>query len=247
VIFDSPLPEGTTVQADFAYKMVAVMTASKFNNQLVNGVIETKFTTNPRTFNQLVYPSGNSRIMPYPIIFVEDAARSFDAYQLGDRSLIANEEMMFHIFALDESTRDNLIDLVSFQERKRIPIIDFNYAPFPLSGIHNTLSPEYIPYTDLTLKNNVVSTTDVVVQACAPSGEPITTEIVRTQRAIGYLADIEDTSVVELDQFVTEDNSEVIERGVVSNFTRIYTIQPIGPLGYDSLSVFPSGYVTQTP
>lgn len=247
VVFDSALPTTSTVHADFAYKTVAVMTASKFNNQLVNGILETKFTTNPRTANQLVYPSGNSRIMPYPIIFIEDAARDFDAYQLGDRSLIANDEMVFHIYALDESTRDNLIDLISFQERKRIPLVDFNYAPFPLSGIMSTLSPEYIPYIDLVLKNNVVSTTSVVVSACNPSGAPITTEIVRSQRAIGFLADIEDTSVVDLDQFITEADSEVIERGTVRNFTRVYTIQPVGPLGYDSISVFPSGLTTQLP
>lgn len=246
VIFDSSLPSTSIVNADFSYKTVAVMTASKFNNQLIDGVLETKFTTNPRTSNQLVYPSGNSNIMPYPIIFIEDTSRTFSAYQLGDRSLIANDEMAFHIFALDESTRDNLIDLISFQERKRIPLIDFNYAPFPLSGITNTLSPAYIPYVDLTLKNNIVSTKTIEVAACSPSGTPITTEIIRSQRAIGYLADIEDTSIDEMDQFLTEANSEVIERGIVTNTTRVYTIQPIGPLGYDSLSVFPSGYLTQS-
>lgn len=241
VIFDQDMPANLNVHADFAFKEVAVVTASKFNNQLVGGVLETKFTTNPRTAGQLIYPSGGSRILPYPVIFVEDASRDYEAYQLGDRSLIAIDEMAFHIYALDESTRDNLVDLVSFQERKRIPIIDFNSAPFPLSGITNTLSPDYIPYQELVKENVVVSTREIQVSACSPSGNPITTPIIVSQRAVGFLGDIENTRVLELDQFRQEPQAEVFERAVVRNETRVYTIAPISPFGFELSPIFPSG------
>jgi hypothetical protein len=240
VIFDSIMPQTAVVHADFAFKEVFVTTASKFNNQLVNGVLETKFTTNPRTSSQLIYPSGSSKIMPYPIVFIEDRSRDFDAYQLGDRSLIVNDEMVYHIYALDESTRDNLIDLISFDERKRIPLIDFNVAPIPLSGIENTLSPEYIPYQEMLQLNNVVTTVQRVVSACSPSGV-ITTTVVATQRAIGYLADISRTTVEDLGSFKDEQSAEVFERAVVSNITSVYAIAPTAPLGFALSPVFPSG------
>jgi len=241
VIFNQSMPANLNVHADFAFKEVAVVTASKFNNQLIEGVLETKYTTNPRTANQLVYPSGNSRIMPYPIIFIEDASRDFEAYQLGDRSLIAVDEMVYHVYALDESTRDNLVDLISYQERKRLPIINFNDAPFPLSGLANTLNPDYIPYQNLIRENFIVSERLVEVSSCSPSGNPITTPIVVTQRAVGFLADIENTRILELDQFTQDAQSEVFERAVVRNDHRVYTIAPTSPFSFQLSPVFPSG------
>lgn len=240
VIFSQAMPANLSVHSDFSFKEVAVMTASKFNNQLIEGVLETKFTTNPRTSQQLVYPSGSSRVMPYPIIFIEDVARDYTAYQLGDRSLIANDEMVFHIYALDEATRDNLVDLIAFQERKRLPIINFNVAPLPLSGFMNTLNPDYIPYQELIKENVVVSLKTIQVSACAVGG-PIQTPIIVTQRAVGFLADIENTRVLELDQFRTSAQSEVFERAVVRNENRVYTISPTSPFGFQLSPVFPSG------
>ena len=146
IIFDSPLSLETIIHGEFTYKTVQILNLREFNNQLINGVLEQQYKTNPFTAGQIVYPSGTTRIAILPIIFIEDMGRTYSNYQLGDRSLIARDELVCEIWALDESTRDNLIDLVSFQQRKSFPIINYNVAPFALSGIKNQLSPDYVPY-----------------------------------------------------------------------------------------------------
>ena len=219
VIFNNPLSLNSRVHADFSYKEVKVAVASQFNNQLVNGVLETQFTTNPRTSSQIVYPSGTTRIQPYPIIFIEDAGRSWEAYQLGDRSLVAIDDIVYHIYALDSATRDNLIDLITFQERKPILLIDYNVAPLPLSGILNTLSPNYMSYPDL-LANPIVNT----------NGD----------RAIGFQGWIENTKLTDIDSLRQSPQSEVIERAIVVANAKIYSINPVSPIGFNPNPVFPN-------
>jgi len=210
IIFDNALSLGTNVHADYSYKEVSVHLASKFNDQLVEGVLQTKFLTNPRTSNQLVYPSGASKLCPFPAIFIEDINRTWTNYQLGDRSLVAHDEVLFTIYALDHMSRDNLIDLISLQERKPFLLIDFNVAPFPLSGITNTLSLDYIPYVRQVL-NPVVNA--------------------QGDTSIGYKGWIENTRITNLESFRQEINGEIFEIAEVRADITLYTIAPSTPIG----------------
>lgn len=151
VFFDTPKdPTETIIQSDFAYKHVRVAFEHDFNNQFREGYLESKFTTNPLTSNQIVYPSGFAQ--PFPAVFIETYGRRNSAYELGNRSLIANDTVYFHIWALDDITRDDICDTITYQESKQLPLIDFNLAPMPLSGIYNEKSPEYLAYQEM-LKN----------------------------------------------------------------------------------------------
>lgn len=217
VIFDSPLPLETTVHADYTFKTVQILDLRQFNNQLKEGVLEQQYKTNPFSAGQLVYPSGSTRISPLPIIFVENMGRTFSNYQLGDRSLVAKDELVCEIWALDESTRDNLIDLVSYQQRKSFPIINYNVAPFPLSGLKNELSPEYVPYISLA------------------TNQPLPGPSFSGINPVAFRGFIDDTEVADLDTFFSDSTTQqdVFERAVVRMVVETYPIMPTTPFGFD--------------
>lgn len=217
IIFDSPLPLSTTVHSDFTYKTVQILSLREFNNQLQNGVLEQQYKTNPFTAGQLVYPSGTTRLSPLPIIFTEDLGRTYSNYQLGDRSLVARDELACEIWALDESTRDNLIDLVSFQQRKSFPIINYNIAPLPLSGLKNELSPAYVPYISLA------------------TNEPLPGPAFSGLNPVAFRGFIDETEVVDLDSFFSESTTQqdVFERAIVRMIVETHPIMPTTPFGFD--------------
>lgn len=218
IIFDTALPLTQTVHGEFTYKTVHILSLKEFNNQLRFGVLEQQYTSNPLTAGQLIYPSGSTRISPLPIIFIEDMGRTFaGGYQLGDRSLIMNDEMICEIWALDEGTRDNLIDLLSYQHRKSFPIINYNIAPLPLSGIKNELSPNYVPY--ISLAQNL------------PLPGPEFSGI----NSVAFRGFIEETEVEDLDSFFTEGSTqnEVFERATVRMVVQTYPIMSTTPYGFD--------------
>lgn len=216
VIFNNPLPLETRIHAQFSYKTVHVLSLREFNNQLRHGVLEQQWTNNPRTANQLIYPSGSIRITPLPIIFVEDMARTYGAYELGNRSLIARDEFVCEIWALDEGTRDNLIDLVSFQENKSYPIINWNIAPLPLSGLYNELSPAFVPY--LTLADNQPLPADKVPEFSGLN-------------SVAFRGFIRDTEVLDLDSYFGETQADVFERATVRFVVETHPIMPTTPFG----------------
>lgn len=205
VIFNSPQPLTLQVNAAFSTREVRVDFEHAFNQQFQQGFLESKYTTNPLTSMQLIYPSGAAQ--PFPAIFIEVDERTFKAYELGNRSAIITDEVKFHIWALDDLQRDNIVDILTGQWRKTIPIVDFNIAPLPLSGIYNTLSPEYIPYQSL-LKNNRVLTT-------VGSGIPVR-----------YIANIDNVETRNM------PSAEEFERATVTFYVTVYLNAPTTPFGY---------------
>lgn len=217
VILHTPISLNTRVHADYSYKKVSILGLREFNNQLRTATLEQQYSSNPRTAGQLVYPSGSTRITPLPIIFIEDISRQFGEYQIGDRSLIARDELVFEIWTLDENIRDNLIDLVSFQQRKSFPIINFNIVPLPLSGLWNTLSPEFVPYSSLALNN------------------PLPGPQFSGLNPIAFRGFIDNTELQDLDSLFSESvtQSPVFERATVKMTVVTYPIMPTTPFGFD--------------
>lgn len=206
VIFNSPQPLDLQVHSEFSARDVRVGFEHDFNQQFSKGAIETQYFTNPMTSMQVVYPSG--KIQPFPAIFIEVASRDFvGAYEIGNRSAIIEDTLNFHIWALDDMTKDNIVDILTGQWRKSLPTIDFNIAPLPLSGIYNTLSPEYIPYQDL-LRNNYIETT-------VGSGTPI--------QFISYIEECDATNLPGVEEY---------ERAMVTYRVRVYLNAPTTPLGH---------------
>lgn len=173
VIFNTPQPLTLKVQAEFAARQVRIDFEHAFNQQADIGALGAKYYTNPVTSYQIVYPSG--AIQMFPAVFIELDGREMVPYEMGNRSAIIEEKVHLHVWAQHDLQRDDIVDVLSAQWRKCIPVIDFNVAPLPLSGIFNTLSPEYIPYQRLITNNRVVTTVG--------SGTPV--------RFMAYLNDIE--------------------------------------------------------
>lgn len=205
IIFDSPQSLTLQVNAEYAAREVRVDFEHSFNQQFQKGYLESKYGTNPLSSFQLVYPSGN--FQPFPAVFIEVDNRSMKPYELGNRSAIIKDKVILHVWALDDLQRDNIVDILTSQWRKPIPVIDFNRAPLPLSGIYNTLSPEYVPYQEMLRNNRLVTTIG--------SGVPI--------RYMAYISDIQSENL---------NVSQEYERSIVTYDIEVYLNAPTTPLGH---------------
>jgi len=205
IIFNSPQSLDLKVNASFTAREVRVDFEHAFNQQYQLGYLESKYTTNPLTSMQLVYPSGKAQ--PFPAVFMEVDGREFKAYELGNRSAQITDEVKFHIWALDDLQRDNIVDILSSQWRKSVPMIDFNLAPLPLSGIYNTLSPEYVPYQEMLRNRKLITTVG--------SGVPV--------RYMSYIDRVETTNMTASEEF---------ERATVTFFVTVILNAPTTPLGH---------------
>ncbi len=205
IIFDAPQSLDLQVHAEFSARETRIGFEHDFNQQFQKGFLESKYTTNPLTSMQLVYPSGTAQ--PFPAVFIEVDGRRLEGYELGNRSAKITDEIKLHIWALDDIQRDNIVDILTGQWRKSLPMIDFNIVPLPLSGIYNTLSPEYVPY-QLMLRNNKLITT-------IGSGIPIR-----------YMSFIDDVDVSNL------PGTEEYERAIVIYKVSVYLNAPTTPLGH---------------
>ncbi len=205
VIFDSPQSSELQVNADFSIKDVRVGFEHDFNQQFNKGYLNSKYTTNPLTSNHLVYPSGFAQ--PFPAVFIEVDDRSFDAYEIGNRSAIINDEIKLWVWALDDIQRDNIVDILSAQWRKTLPIIDFNVAPLPLSGIYNTLSYEYVPYQEMLRNQNLETTIG--------NSTPV--------RYLTYIDEVETQNLGATEEY---------ERSLVTFKVKTYLNAPTTPMGH---------------
>lgn len=205
IIFNSPQPTSLQVNAEFAARETRVGFEHQFNQQFQEGYIESKYTTNPLTSQQLVYPSGNAQ--PFPAVFIEVDDRSFKAYELGNRSAIISDEIKLHVWALDDLQRDNIVDILTSQWRKSLPMIDFNKAPLPLSGILNTLSPEYVPYQEMLRNRELITTIG--------SGVPV--------RYMSYIDEVDARNLPASNEY---------ERALVTYTVKVYLNAPVTPLGH---------------
>lgn len=205
VIFNQPQPLTLQVHGAFSARETRVAFEHQFNQQFHDGYLESKYATNPLTSMQLVYPSGSAQ--PFPAVFIEVDRRELRGYELGNRSAIIEDEVKLHIWALDDIQRDNIVDILTGQWRKSLPIIDFNVAPLPLSGIYNTLSPEYVPY-QVMLRNNKLVTT-------IGSGTPV--------RYMSYIDDVDTQNLPATEEY---------ERALVTYKVKVFLNAPTTPLGH---------------
>jgi len=126
IIFDSPIPTGSTVQAEYSYKWINVVYANSIpwlrevqyrSFDIDNGFFQAgkgDWDTPPETRVQL--PSIAIEIVP---------RRSSRGYELGGGQWIYTD-VLFHCIAEDDMTRNKLVDIISFQAGKRIGTFNSN-------------------------------------------------------------------------------------------------------------------------
>jgi len=124
VVFDNPIPTGSTVQAEFSYKYINVVYA---NNVPWLREIQTK-TQQPISefYDQSqgawdIPPEG--RLQLPAIAFEVVPNRKFKGYQLGGGQWVYTD-VLAHCIAEDEQTRNMLVDIISLQNDKTVYTID---------------------------------------------------------------------------------------------------------------------------
>lgn len=139
VVFATPLPTGTLVQAEFSYKWINVLYASD-----VPWLRQIQMNTNQPKADNTITVAPEMRVQ-LPAIAIELVPRrSFRGYQLGGGQFVYTD-VLFHVFAEDDGTRDQLIDITSFQNDKQVFTFDSNkiavsgtfpldYRGVPVSG-----------------------------------------------------------------------------------------------------------------
>lgn len=145
VIFDSPIPTGSKVQAEYSYKWINVTYAHR-----LPWLVQLQSKTSQPTTDFLQSTQGAWNLPPearlqLPAIAVETvASRKFKGYQLGGGQWVYTD-VIFHCLAEDDATRNKLVDIISLQNNKVINLFDSNkmsqsgafpmdYRGFPVSG-----------------------------------------------------------------------------------------------------------------
>lgn len=145
IIFDTPISTLSNVQATFAYKMVTVDFAERFNNEKMDLLIQTSLKDNPPQTGVQDYPSKDNRTLP--AIWIDVSRRENDGYELGSKSLVSDFFGVFHVWANDRWLRNVVEDIVNAAHRDVLLGIDFNDAPFPLLS-KGRRNPAWTTYSD---------------------------------------------------------------------------------------------------
>jgi len=145
VVFDSAIPTGSKVQAEYSYKWINVSYACN-----LPWVRQIQQNSNQPDTNFIDGKDSDVQIPPeakiqLPTIAIEVVpSRRFKGYQLGGGQYVYTD-VLFHCIAEDEITRNTLVDIVSLQNDKTIQLFNTNkihedgvypldYRGMPVSG-----------------------------------------------------------------------------------------------------------------
>lgn len=162
VFSDSGLPSNSNIQASYSYKTYRIdFTDGEEAQETLTDYAETALKDNPLADNVIVYPSGDIVTHTFPAIYIEVGPMRPERLELGNRSMIEGVEIFLHAYALNRWDRNVANELLKNRIYLNSYLVDFNYAPLPLSGLVNTLSPVYIPFQTL-LENPTVNGNKVI-------------------------------------------------------------------------------------
>lgn len=173
VVFNSPIPSGSKVQAEYSYKYINVLYSSSLpwlrEVQYRSLEVNDSFINKSDDFRL----PAESRIQ-LPAIAIEIVPRrTFRGYQLGGGQIVYTD-VIFHCLAEDEFTRNQLLDIVSIQNDQNIALFDSNnivennksplsYQGFPVSGSYRYPDLLYnFPGGSLRLTNSIVQNIDTI-------------------------------------------------------------------------------------
>ena len=124
VVFDTAIPTGSKVQAEYSYKYANVIYANNvpWLREIQYSTLDVPASFSNATKGEFKVPA-EMRIQ-LPAIAIEIVPRrSFKGYQLGGGQYIYTD-VLFHCIAEDAYTRNSLLDIVSLQNEKKIRLFD---------------------------------------------------------------------------------------------------------------------------
>jgi hypothetical protein len=152
IVFDTALPLTSVVQANYSYRLFTIQSSDQ---QWFRQVMFESFRVDNSDFLQ--YGSGvwnvlaENRVQLPAIIVDVIPRRNIFGYELGGTSTI-QQDVLFHIFTEDPSNRKLLMDIISYQKDKTIPLFDKNAMAaqnrFPLD-YNGAIAPGALTYPAL--------------------------------------------------------------------------------------------------
>lgn len=126
VIFDNPIPTGVVVQAEYSYKYINVVYANNLP-WLRQVQKETKYpTVSFLDVNKGKWDLPPEARLQLPAIAIELVPqRKFKGYQLGGGQVVY-QDVIYHCLAEDEYTRNQLLDIISYQNDKTLFMFNLN-------------------------------------------------------------------------------------------------------------------------
>lgn len=167
VVFDNPLPSNSVVKAEYSYKYINIIYANS-----LPWIREIKQRTLDANSEELAIPPELSVQLPAIAIEVVPK-RTMRGLQLGGGQWVATD-VLFHCIAEDELTRNQLIDIISFQNDRTLVMFDSNAiiasgeSPINYRG---SPAPNALRYPDLIAKygskkmrfqNSIVQSMDLI-------------------------------------------------------------------------------------
>ncbi len=169
VIFDTAIPTGSKVQVEYSYKYINVIYA---NNVPWLREIQYRTLDVPSSFSNS--DKGEFKVpaemrIQLPAIAVEIVPRrTYKGYQLGGGQYVYTD-VLFHCIAEDAYTRNSLLDMISFQNDKKIRLfssksiatndafpIDYRGVPVPSAlrypDLVNTYQDGHARFLDFTVQ-----------------------------------------------------------------------------------------------
>jgi hypothetical protein len=154
VVLTNPVSTGSTVKLDYSYRNVQVYKADDadwWKNIQFNSISSnSQFTQDPRTGDWSI---GSYHRIQLPAIIIETVPRSYSrGYELGNGSLIVEQDVLFHILADNRVTRNNLTSILVVQNDKTIWLFDTNAIAsgrvFPIdyrgTKVNNAVYPDLV-------------------------------------------------------------------------------------------------------
>lgn len=127
VIFDNPISSSSSVKISHSYRNVQTYRASDAPWwQLLQS---DSFEPNDLVFNNNNWSIGPHHRIQMPCIIIDSVARSQNMpFELGNKSLIIEQDVIFNILSQTKNERNQLLDILRVQQDNTIWLYDVNKA-----------------------------------------------------------------------------------------------------------------------
>ena len=150
VIFNTAISSSSNVTMDYSYRWVQVHKASSnltWWKQFQNDVVNDMSQFNQNTGEYAIFAQNRIQL---PSIIIETVPKGTSKpYRLGDKSLVSDQDIIFHIVTNSPAQRNSIVDIIRLQEDKVIWLYDTNklvtegVLPFNFNGSLNSSREAY--------------------------------------------------------------------------------------------------------
>ena len=169
IVFDNAIPTDSKVQAEYSYKYINFVYANNFP-----WIREIQYRSLNKANNNQNYDIPSELKVQLPSVAIEVVpSRTFKPYQFGGGQFVYTD-VLFHCIAEDAYTRNNIVDIISYQNDKQFCFFSsdqisasgafpLNYLGYPTSGALRY--PDLVSHYNgiqVRVKNTVVQNMEIL-------------------------------------------------------------------------------------